>query len=177
MNPAPVNWKPPPGYLLTWTTYGTWLHGENPSSVVRSENQWGSPLVSPDPERARAERSRMSTVPLVLSPSMRSVASRAINDHCAFRGWELAALNVRTNHVHAVLVQPILPPEPIVKQLKEWATRRLRDARLVPATGRVWTAHASTRYLYETGSVGAAIEYVLHGQDRGVSGRPALDDV
>ncbi|MFG0283127.1 MAG: transposase [Phycisphaerales bacterium JB039] len=92
------------------------------------------------------------------------LVERAIRDHCLHRGWTLRAINVRSNHVHVVVLGADLAPEPIMKQLKDWATRRLREAEYVPGQGRVWTAHGSTRYLFTVESVEMAADYVINRQ-------------
>src|SRR5690606_18526666 len=86
-------------------------------------------------------------------------------EHCQRRDWRLLALSVRSNHVHVVIGDPEPPPEMIVQQLKMWATRRLRPHHIVGPKQRVWAEHASTLYLFEPGSVGEKIRYVLTLQD------------
>jgi len=44
----------PLAYLITFTTYGTWLHGDPRGSVDREHNVWGTPFL--DPDRARPGR-------------------------------------------------------------------------------------------------------------------------
>jgi hypothetical protein len=41
--------------------------------------------------------------PFELGPVDRGLVLAAIRDVCIFRGWELLAAHVRTNHVHAVV--------------------------------------------------------------------------
>lgn len=159
---------PAPAYFLTWHTYGTWLHGDDGGSVDRHHNTKGAPRLAPD--RALFERSRASLVhpPVVLSPAARQAVDRVMREHCVRRGWTLKALAVRSNHVHAVLLSRVgrreppvvVAPETIVKQLKEWGTRTLRRQRFIGPRVRPWTDHGSTIYLYEPGSLEAAIEYV-----------------
>ena len=38
-------------YFLTWTTYGTWLHGSAKGSVEKQHNVFGTPLVMEAEER------------------------------------------------------------------------------------------------------------------------------
>lgn len=155
----------PPGYFLTWHTYGTWLHGDDAGSVDRGHNTFGTPRLGPDPDRFDRARERMTDPPLVLSPTARLFVDAAIRDHCRLRGWNLLALAVRSNHVHIVIGSPTIPPEPIVKQPKEWGTRKLRSHGIIGVRQRVWADHASTIYLFEPGSVETKIRYVLTMQD------------
>ena len=87
----------------------------------------------------------------------------AILETCAFRGWDLLAVNVRTNHVHAVVAGG-QPPERILAALKSWATRALIGKGLVISGRRIWARHGSTRYLFKGGDVERAIEYVNNWQ-------------
>lgn len=46
-----------PTYLLTWTTSGTWLHGDERGSVTMATNRVGTPRDGGDPDRSdRARR-------------------------------------------------------------------------------------------------------------------------
>ena len=170
-DPKAPSFNAPRGYLLTWGTYGTWLHGDVAGSVSRHNNAFGTPLCPPDEWLNDLARRGLKYEPVVLSPESRAVVEQAIRDHASFRQWDAPAINARSNHVHVVVAAPTIRPEPIMKQFKEWGTRRLRTAGLAPAVGEVWTPHGSTRYLYEPGSLEAAIRYVLFEQDTGRPGR------
>jgi REP element-mobilizing transposase RayT len=153
----------PLAYLLTWTTHGTWLHGDERGSVERDA---GGRVRRIEPRETTKMywRGRLATPVLTLTPRMRLVVSMAIEDACAFQRWELAAANVRSNHVH-VLAQAPAAPEEVMRRLKARATRALREAGLVPPTRAVWTRHGSTRYLWNTADVRAATDYVRRFQD------------
>ncbi|MBX9736705.1 MAG: transposase [Phycisphaerales bacterium] len=160
----------PPGYLLTWHTYGTWLHGDADGSVDRSHNVFGSERLQADGERFDASMERLKSSPLLLTDVARRLVDGVMRRHCQIRAWDLRALNVRSNHVHVVIAAPIVPPEIMVKQLKEWGTRKLREHAMIGPTQRAWAAHASTAYLFEPGSIDRAIAYTRDMQD-GAAGR------
>jgi REP element-mobilizing transposase RayT len=61
---------------------------------------------------------------VVLADDERQLIDSTIRDLAPRRGWELHALNVRTNHVHAV-VSSEGPPEAVMQGMKTWATRAL----------------------------------------------------
>ena len=154
----------PLAYLLTWTTRGTWLHGDSRGSVDRTaEHQHGRPLIPHQPGRVEFERRAMASDPVVLDQAQRSLVEQTIRDHLAHRGWPLRALNVRTNHIHLV-VSGSVPPERIMDQCKSWCTRRLREAGPAEPGTRLWTRHGSTRYLFTDESVYRATHYVLNEQ-------------
>lgn len=153
----------PLAYLITFTTYGSWLHGEDKGSVDRQHNRIESDFAPGDAKRTAAMKDRMSGATVVLTNAQCGAVHQAIAGVCEYRNWELFAINVRTNHVHAV-VSATVKPEKIMSDFKAWATRKLRKARLVNAEQKIWSRHGSTRYLWEDRSVEAACKYVLEGQ-------------
>src|SRR5688500_4974930 len=119
----------PLAYLITFRTYGTWLHGDERGSIDRKNNTYKSPLLPANGPLQNAEKSRLQNAPAVLNHEQREVIHRTIQDVCDHRGWELHELNVRTNHVHAV-ISAGNPPEKVMNDFKSWATRRLRESHL-----------------------------------------------
>src|SRR5262245_66255736 len=86
-------------YHLTWTTYGTWLHGD-----ARGWVKWGEWGIKPaDPEQERAARTRMAEAAVVLTDAQRALVEQTVRDHCRIRSWLLHAVNGRWNHIHVVV--------------------------------------------------------------------------
>jgi REP element-mobilizing transposase RayT len=100
---------------------------------------------------------------IVLGSRERVLVREAITEVCEFRKYDLRALNVRSNHAHAV-ISKALKPEKIVNDLKVYATRRLRSAGSFSPDVKIWSRGASTRYLWKPRHVEAAVEYVLYSQ-------------
>jgi hypothetical protein len=142
--------------------------------VDEGHNEFGMPRLAPDQRRFHRARREMTDEPLVLSAIARKIVDRVMREHCAIRDWDLRSLAVRSNHVHTVIASPIIRPETIVKQLKDWGTRRLRSHQIVGPTRKVWADHGSMIYLFEPGSLERAIEYVREMQD-GNEGREDWD--
>jgi len=94
-----------------------------------------------------------------LSGASRRIVSDTITDHCELRQWTLHAVNVRSNHVHAV-VSCEVAPDVAMSQLKAWATRRLRENGYRRPDEAVWAEGGSRRYLWTRESLHGAIEYV-----------------
>ena len=149
------------GYLLTWHTYGTWLHGDARGSVNKAQNIPGTPFVPPNDKSVRIMASRMKQAPFTFDTPMRSIVDQAIRDHSEIRRWHLFELNVRSNHVH-VVIGPSLThdADEMTKQLKSWGTRRLIKHGFATSQTRVWVDHGSTRHLNSEHSLQRAIEYV-----------------
>ncbi|XVJ59086.1 MAG: hypothetical protein HEQ23_06670 [Tepidisphaera sp.] len=153
----------PLAYLLTWTCYGSWLHGDARGSVDAKHSRYGTAFLAADVVREYEELRAMPTGPELLSEEARSIVLAVITRHCEIRRWQLRAVNVRTNHVHVVLSTDV-EADASLEQFKAWSTRRLREAGCFGAKQEVWTEGGSKRYLWTEESVARACEYVLHGQ-------------
>ena len=105
----------------------------------------------------------MKEEPVLLNESQRAVAKEAISEVCDYRGYDLKAINVRTNHAHAVVTAQS-KPEPIVDAFKSYSTRKLRETGLLEPNFRPWARGKSRRYLWKPQHVSRAIDYVLYGQ-------------
>src|SRR5207247_349334 len=139
----------PGAYFLTWSAYGTWLPGDARGSVDDSHNGFGTPPAPPDEQREGIALDVMRFPPMHLNAAVRDVVERTILDHCGVKKWALLALNVRTNHVHAVVDCGSVNPDVALEQFKAWCTRRLREAKLVGPERSVWTRRGSTRYCWK----------------------------
>ncbi len=154
--------REPLAYFLTWRTFGTWLHGDDRGSVDRNHNALGAPLLPPEPAFVQRNRNRMSAPAVIFDQRQRHLVDGAIRERCHHAGWLLLALNVRTNHVHA-LVAASEPAEQVMVSLKAWAPRRLREEG--EAAGKTWARHGSTRYLWDEAGLENACRYVTDLRD------------
>jgi REP element-mobilizing transposase RayT len=93
-------------------------------------------------------RQNMSHAPIVLNETQRATVKNAIEEVCLQRGYYLRAVNVLTNHFHAV-VSAQSQPEPIADAFKSYATRKLREAGLMGDEVRPWARGRSRRYLWK----------------------------
>jgi hypothetical protein len=109
-------------YFSTWTTYGTWLPGDD-----RGWFDGGRGWREPDRRREFASALLMASDALILTPTQRRLVESVIAEHSAFRGWELHAVNCRTNHVHVVVSAGETPLSLPRTQYKAWSTRRLKE--------------------------------------------------
>ena len=99
----------------------------------------------------------------VLDHESRAVVLAALRGHCTHRGWNLLAMHVRSNHVHAI-VEAEIRPERIMNEFKAYASRELnRLGRHAPERRR-WARHGSTRWLWKDQDVREAIRYVVEEQ-------------
>ena len=150
----------PVAYFLTWTTYGTWLLGDergwNRKGTV--ENQLPNPFFA---EIAAADLKEKS---FLLAGTDRLLVEKAILAHCEIRNWVLHAVNVRSNHAHVVVEASGYKPDVVAGQFKAWSTRKLKA--IHPGRKRFWTQGSSCRWINGENGLEKAIEYTLESQDR-----------
>lgn len=152
-------------YHITWTTYGTWLHGDSRGWVL-----WGDAGIKPDAERERAARQRMVEAAVILTEEQRVLVEQTIREHCRLRGWVLRAVNVRSNHIH-VVVSAAAPAHEVMNQFKAWCSRKLSDsAGLVTPVARKagrrrwFTEGGDHRSIDSEEYLSNAVRYVVEGQ-------------
>ena len=156
---------PPLAYFLTWTCYGTWLHGDERGSVDREHRGPGLAFASTVKSRVAHHEAKLKSPALTLTPEARVIVESAIRDHCDYRDWNLFAINARTNHVHVVVAcGDNITPEKVMTQFKAWATRRLHEKGLYKQSSKVWTQHGSTRRINDHPNLEKAVHYVTHCQ-------------
>ena len=156
-------------WLLTWTTYGTWLPGDERGFVgpvrdvdgaKRNRNEVGAPYRAGGEFIGRAAEIAMGGRPLYLSVEHASLVRDQVLETARHRGWTVRAVAVMANHVHVLVGVPGDPePETLLRDLKSWASRALNERFEVPDGGRWWTRSGSKRKKVGAG-VGQAVAYV-----------------
>jgi REP element-mobilizing transposase RayT len=154
----------PLAYLITFRCFGTWLHGDKRGSIDRFNNRYRSPYIGPNERWHHHNAQVLEGEPVVLNLSQRLSVDAAIRETCDFRKWHLHALNVRTNHVHAVVSIGSLRPKKALSAFKANATRQMRQDGNLQRETSPWAEKGSKRSLWNERSVAQAIEYVLNGQ-------------
>jgi len=162
--PVPVK-QPiiPLAYFITFSCYGTWLHGKKTTSVDRRNNTYETDFLSVNPARQASVEERMLETPYLLNDARRNIVLSAIKEVCNHRLWSLLAAHVRTNHIHFA-VRADIKPEIIISTIKAYASRRLNEAKLDDKRVNRWTKHGSTRYLWRSEEVVSVIQYIVHEQ-------------
>ena len=155
----------PLAYLITFTCYGTRLHGVDSGSVDRQHNIPGSPYLPPDTVRRSTEQKLMKQGPYQLDAQRRIIVLNAIKEARFHKGWNLLAAHVRREHVH-IVVGALETPEKVLNHFKSFASRALNQAAVDGGRRIRWTRHGSTGYLWKPQQVQAAVEYVVYGQGR-----------
>ncbi len=154
----------PLAYLITFRTYGTWLHGDPRGSVNRFRNVFGTRRLPEEQEWLKINSSRMKREPVILDPIQRSRVDEAVRETCEKRDWLLHAINVRTNHSHSVASIREKGPGAALNAFEANSTRLMRERGCWQSDRSPWADKGSTRYLWNEESVQRAINYVLFGQ-------------
>ncbi len=84
------------GYMVTWTTYGSWLPGDERGYVKNGKTLAGDSRIL----KASQERQKSATVKL--DSRQKACVRRAILDEAERIGQTIEALAVCTSHVHLV---------------------------------------------------------------------------
>ena len=153
----------PLAYFISFRCYGTWLHGDDRGSVDHLHNVYGTPKLPPDETKCLKMHARMKHDAVGLSSSRREAVEQGIRETCDIRGWLLRAINVRTNHVHTIVIAD-KKPELILNAFKANATSKMVAASVWQSGVKPWSRHGSTRYLWTEKSLERAIDYVINGQ-------------
>jgi REP element-mobilizing transposase RayT len=154
----------PIAFLITFRTYGTWLHGEERGSIDRRlYNRYGTAAMPANARLLEEEKRALRHAPVILNHQQREVVEFAIQEVCEQRNYTLHAVNARSNHVHSVVSSPH-KPERLLSSFKSYATRKLREHHLLNENVKPWARHGSTPYLWTEEQLLSAIDYVLHGQ-------------
>ena len=150
-----------PCWFLTFTCYGTHLHGAPTGSYERRPT--GTRPRPPHPGLEAAMRRALAQEPYELTNRHRPLVLEAIQEFALRKGWSLLALHVRTTHLYVVLDAPTSAHQTLIS-LKAAASQALNLAGLDPPGRRRWTRHGSTRHLQTPAAINAAIHYVAHSQ-------------
>ena len=154
----------PVGFLITFRTHGTWLHGDERGSISRHHNVYGTPKLRHETRWLVTNTSRLKRDPVTLTARQRACVRKAILETCSIREWTLFALNIRTNHVHVVVWAPDRKPQLVLNALKANATRVMRQRGQWNCESSPWADNGSRRYLWTIESRATAVNYVRDHQ-------------
>jgi REP element-mobilizing transposase RayT len=154
----------PLAHLITFRSYGTWLHGDERGSVDRFHNQYKAPRLPANRQQLAHSRHQLSREVVTLNAEQRESVQQAIDETCQFRHWLLRAINVRTNHVHVVVSIGEVKPGRALNAFKAYATRKMRENGCWHSERSPWADKGSKRNLWNERSIELAVDYVLNGQ-------------
>lgn len=139
------------GYMVTWTTYGTWLQGDKRRYVKDGKT------LLPNEVLAEANAKALTKNTVQLSFNQRRIAEEAIRQKAIQFGQRIYALSVCAKHVHLVAEYIPRPIGIVVQRYKSCAVRALRKDGI---QGRVWTTGFDKRYCFDRDTLQQKINYV-----------------
>jgi REP element-mobilizing transposase RayT len=155
-------------WMLSWTTYGSWLPGDRRGFVSERRddsgakvlhNIPGTPCDADLPSLQAHAASLMTEDAVRLDLAQAEALAEQLRETAAHRGWRLLALAVMANHLHVVVGVPGDPdPEKLLGDFKAWGTRRLN--RGWGRRAHWWTQSGSKRPKKTAAALKAAIKYV-----------------
>jgi REP element-mobilizing transposase RayT len=159
-------------WLLTTTTYGSWLPGDARGFVsnVRADghgpevrhNRVGEDYDRDMPWLQTHARASCQGEIIRLDYSHADILLRQFQETCGHRKWRMLATAIMRTHVHVVLGVPGDPrPETLLQDLKSYGSRALSKEFGKPGAPRWWTEGGSRRKLSTHLDVIAAVRYVL----------------
>ena len=150
-------------YLLTFNTYGSWLHGDERGSIAPNQNTFGEQRIPPNPHLEKSRRDTMKEHPYQLDTSRQRIVLDAILHHIAIRKWQIWAAHIRPTHAHLVASGDIAP-ERMLNEFKSYASRALNASNVDKPDCKRWARHGSTKHLFTEQSIVQAVRYVIDDQ-------------
>lgn len=157
-------------WLLTTTTYATWLPGGERgfvSPVPVGEDRWelhnmpGTPYDSDLPNLEQAARERLKAPPIYLVKEQAVELASQFHETANCRKWRLCALAIMRNHFHIVVGVPgDSAPGKVLGDFKSYASRCLNRKFGKPKSDTWWTEAGSKRKLKDDFAVIAGVTYV-----------------
>lgn len=144
------------GYMITWTTYGTWLQGDKRSYVKNGK------ILRKNDALLQSNLKGMKYPAARFNPEHCAVVHRAIlNKAKEIKQW-IYAVAVCSNHVHIVTEHINESIERVVSYYKNAARLALRDKGFI---GRVWTRGFDKRFCFNQEELEKKVKYVENHQN------------
>ena len=144
------------GYMITWTTYGTWLQGDKRGYVK------GGQVLVGNAGLYESNKTSMKSERVKLNKREKEIVRQAIMNTACGLGQKIHALAVYSNHVHIVAGNYDETIGKIVVRYKKASTAALRKNGF---SGQVWTRGYDKRFWDDEEALKNRIEYVNRHDD------------
>jgi REP element-mobilizing transposase RayT len=142
------------GYMLTWTTYGTWLPGDGRGYVADGKTLTGNDRI--------LERNRQKSPAVKLNTHERTIVEQTILAESKRIDQQVESLIVCSNHVHLLARRHAQSIEEVVSRYKSMTTRALwQEGR----KGRVWTKGYDKRFCFTEQDIATKAKYIEKHND------------
>ncbi len=139
------------GYMLTWTTYGTWLQGDKRRYVKKGKT------LPPDEKLFQTNKELQASETVRLSPQHKQLVREAIMNEAEKIGQEILALAVCSSHVHLVARYIPKPVSDVVAYYKKAGRLALKEIGL---HGKIWAKGYDKRFCFDQLTLDKRIKYV-----------------
>jgi len=139
------------GYMITWTTYGTWLQGDERGYVKNGTTYQGNKALK------QRNKNLQSQDMVKLSRKQQQTVQKAITEEAELQNQHIYALSVQSNHVHIVVNYTTQPISRIVAYYKKAARLALKSA---GHNGNLWTKGYDKRFCFDRTALEQRIKYV-----------------
>ena len=139
------------GYMLTWTTYGTWLQGDERGYVKKGK------VLGANRSLQEVNVANQTAKMVKRTQQEQEIVRKAIESEAARLGREIYSMAICYNHVHIVLNYTGDPIELFAGRCKNSARVALQANGF---SGRVWTKGYDKRYCFDEKSLTDRIDYV-----------------
>jgi len=139
------------GYMITWTTYGTWLQGDERGYVKNGRICPGNKALMESNKQSQLQDA------IKLSSAQQQVVRKAIIEEAASRGQRIYVLAVQPTHIHIVAEYV---PHPIGKVVAFYKKAGRLSLKTMGHNGKLWTRGYDKRFCFDEESLRRRIKYV-----------------
>jgi REP element-mobilizing transposase RayT len=141
----------PIAYMLTWTTYGSWLQGDERGYVKDGVILYGNKALN------TANKALMQYPEVSLTLVQRQTIENALRKEAELLGQEIYAIAVGKNHIHLAVSSNGMDAGVAVSHYKNAARLKIKDDGFIR---RLWTRGFSKRYCFDEHQLQTVIAYV-----------------
>ena len=146
------------GYMITWTTYGSWLQGDNRRYVKNGR------ILPRNDKIKSANQKQQKSQTVKLNANQRQIAEKTILQEAQRINQKIFALVVCSNHVHIVAEVSAEPIEQAVHRYKYSATLALRKCGV---QNKVWSKGFDKRFCFTDEELEHKIKYIQSHNNNG----------
>jgi REP element-mobilizing transposase RayT len=144
------------GYMVTWTTYGSWLPGDERGYVRCGETLDG------DKEVLERSKGRQENDTVRLNKKEKEIVKDTIIKESEKIGQTVEGISVYSNHVHLLLRTNSESIESAVSRYKSVSTRALWGT---GRKGRIWTKRFYKSFCFDEESITREKKYITRHTD------------
>jgi REP element-mobilizing transposase RayT len=145
-------------YMVTWTTYGTWLQGDKRGYVKDGQT------LPRDDKLKSANEKHQKFETFKLNTNQKQIVKNAILAGAEIVNQKIIDLAVCSNHIHLLVEEAGGSIEKTVRRYKIAATLALRQNGI---QGKIWSDGYDKRFCYTNEEIEQKIKYIQKHNDAG----------